>query len=136
MAHPHLVRNVALIGHLHHGKTSILDVLVKAVHKSGDAVGKLGHEGFTADSEQTRYTDTRGDEQKRALSIKATPVSLLLQVSIKHPLSSNLFLRGSLCSSLTQTPTEKHYLFNLVDTPGHTNFSDEVINCCSFNGTR
>lgn len=83
MAHPHLVRNVALIGHLHHGKTSILDMLVKSVHTSGDAVGKLGHGGVTAGSEQTRYTDTRDDEQKRALSIKATPVSLLLQVSTK-----------------------------------------------------
>ena len=50
-----------------------------------------------------RYTDSRVDEQKRGLSIKAMPVTLLLQSS-----------------------SEKHYVMNLIDTPGHTNFSDEV----------
>jgi U5 small nuclear ribonucleoprotein component len=50
-----------------------------------------------------RYTDSRVDEQKRGLSIKASPISLLLQA-----------------------PSSKHYLFNILDTPGHTNFTDEV----------
>ena len=43
------------------------------------------------------------DEQKRGLSIKAMPVSMLLKTS-----------------------SEKHHLLNLIDTPGHTNFADEV----------
>lgn len=29
---PALVRNVALIGHLHHGKTAIMDMLVEQTH--------------------------------------------------------------------------------------------------------
>ena len=53
--------------------------------------------------EGRRYTDTRVDEQKRGLSIKSMPVTLLLQGT-----------------------SEKHYLVNLIDTPGHVNFSDEV----------
>eukprot|EP01118_Nematostelium_gracile_P006616 TRINITY_DN2127_c0_g1_i2.p1 TRINITY_DN2127_c0_g1~~TRINITY_DN2127_c0_g1_i2.p1 ORF type:complete len:820 (+),score=207.79 TRINITY_DN2127_c0_g1_i2:457-2916(+) len=52
---------------------------------------------------ETRYTDTRADEQKRALSIKSIPISLVLQNS--H---------------------EKSYVLNLMDTPGHVNFSDEI----------
>ena len=52
---------------------------------------------------QERFTDTRYDEQERGLSIKATPVSLVLPC-----------LRS------------KNYLMNLYDTPGHINFSDEV----------
>ncbi len=49
-----------------------------------------------------RYTDTRLDEQKRGLSIKSCPVSLLLEDS-----------RG------------KSFLLNLLDCPGHVGFSDE-----------
>lgn len=43
------------------------------------------------------------DEQERGLSIKATPMSLVLTDS--H---------------------EKSYLFNIMDAPGHVNFSDET----------
>eukprot|EP00698_Gefionella_okellyi_P010310 TRINITY_DN2667_c0_g1_i1.p1 TRINITY_DN2667_c0_g1~~TRINITY_DN2667_c0_g1_i1.p1 ORF type:complete len:964 (-),score=265.86 TRINITY_DN2667_c0_g1_i1:22-2913(-) len=52
---------------------------------------------------QVRYTDTRIDEQERGISIKSTPMTLALQTS-----------KG------------KSYAFNLIDTPGHVNFSDEV----------
>ena len=49
------------------------------------------------------HTDTRYDEQKRRLSIKAIPMSLLM------PSSSG-----------------KSFALNIVDTPGHVNFIDEV----------
>ena len=29
---PALIRNVALVGHLHHGKTSLMDMLVEQTH--------------------------------------------------------------------------------------------------------
>lgn len=50
-----------------------------------------------------RYTDTLFTEQERGVSIKATPVTLVLQ-DVK----------------------EKSYLMNIFDSPGHVNFSDEV----------
>ena len=50
-----------------------------------------------------RYLDTRKDERERELSIKATPMSLLLPNS-----------RG------------KTHLISLMDTPGHVNFGDEA----------
>ena len=31
MSNPELVRNVALVGHLHHGKTTVVDMLVEQV---------------------------------------------------------------------------------------------------------
>jgi U5 small nuclear ribonucleoprotein component len=107
MHHPHLVRNIAVIGHLHHGKTCLVDNLVALTHQLEPA--RRGHQGKAGKREvgglatERRYTDSRVDEQKRGLSIKASPVSLLLQSS-----------------------TEKHFLFNLIDTPGHVNFQDEV----------
>jgi 116 kDa U5 small nuclear ribonucleoprotein component len=52
---------------------------------------------------QLRYTDTRRDSQERGVSLKAMPMTLLLQ-----------------------NPSEKSFLMNLYDTPGHVNFSDEI----------
>ncbi|XP_066554667.1 116 kDa U5 small nuclear ribonucleoprotein component [Amia ocellicauda] len=55
------------------------------------------------DDMDLRYTDILFTEQERGVGIKSTPVTLVLPDS-----------RG------------KSYLFNIMDTPGHVNFSDEV----------
>ncbi|XP_010942549.1 110 kDa U5 small nuclear ribonucleoprotein component CLO [Elaeis guineensis] len=94
-SNPSLVRNVALVGHLHHGKTVFMDMLVEQTHEIST---------FDPDSERhMRYTDTRIDEQERRISIKAVPMSLVLEDS-----------------------NAKSYLCNIMDTPGHVNFSDEM----------
>lgn len=95
MANPTLIRNVALIGNLHHGKTLIMDMLFQQTH----VVNTLD-----PDSEKhLRYTDTRLDEQERQISIKTVPMSLVLEDS-----------------------AGKSFLCNIMDTPGHVNFSDEM----------
>ncbi|TRY59810.1 hypothetical protein DNTS_035239 [Danionella cerebrum] len=55
------------------------------------------------DDDDLRYTDILFTEQERGVGIKSTPVTMVLPDS-----------RG------------KSYLFNIMDTPGHVNFSDEV----------
>ncbi|KAF5198581.1 U5 small nuclear ribonucleoprotein component [Thalictrum thalictroides] len=95
MSNPALVRNVALVGHLQHGKTLFMDMLVEQTHHIST---------FDSNSEKhMRYTDTRIDEQERRISIKAVPMSLVLEDS-----------------------KAKSYLCNVMDTPGHVNFSDEM----------
>lgn len=94
MDQPDLIRNVALCGHLHHGKTSFMDMLVEQTHTV--------EWGAEAAEKAIRYTDTLYSEQERQLSIKNTPMTLVLPDS-----------------------REKSYLVNLMDCPGHVNFSDE-----------
>jgi U5 small nuclear ribonucleoprotein component len=110
---PALVRNIVLAGHLHHGKTSIMDMLVRETHSFGKTNAKNASasshefERKWAGAEDLRYTDTRIDEQKRKLSIKGIPMSLLMPSS-----------------------TGKSYALNIMDTPGHVNFIDEVTAAC------
>jgi U5 small nuclear ribonucleoprotein component len=57
LRNPNLTRNVAVCGHLHHGKTSLMDMLVQQTHAIGGLAGKNTNET------QTRYCDNRLDEQ-------------------------------------------------------------------------
>ena len=69
MDNGNLVRNIALVGHLHHGKTSFVDCLMEQTHP--DLV--------SSSDKPIRYTDTLFTEQERGVSIKAMPVSLVCQ---------------------------------------------------------
>uniref|UniRef100_A0A6P7GA94 116 kDa U5 small nuclear ribonucleoprotein component n=1 Tax=Diabrotica virgifera virgifera TaxID=50390 RepID=A0A6P7GA94_DIAVI len=64
-----LIRNVALVGHLHHGKTSFVDCLIRQTHPTYQ----------DNEEKNLRYTDILFTEQERGCSIKSIPVTLLLQ---------------------------------------------------------
>jgi 116 kDa U5 small nuclear ribonucleoprotein component len=100
MNFPEQVRNVALAGHLHHGKTAFIDMLVMETHNIQEKIDK---KRGRRREEQLRYTDTHNLELERGVSIKSAPMSLVLQST-----------KG------------KSHLVNIIDTPGHVNFADEV----------
>lgn len=100
MNFPEQTRNVAFAGHLHHGKTAFADMLVLETH---DITDRLERRVGKNRDEQLRYTDIHVLERDHGVSVKAAPMSLVLQSS-----------KG------------KSHLVNFIDTPGHVNFVDEV----------
>jgi len=63
---PETIRNVVILGNLHHGKTSLVDMLVFQTHQTAINL-----------DQPERYTDTHVMERSRAISIKSSPMSLL-----------------------------------------------------------
>lgn len=90
------IRNIAVIAHVDHGKSTLSDSLVaKAGIISEKVAGKA------------RVLDNREDEIERGITIKSTGVTMYY----KH----NLYGKE-----------EEEYLINLIDSPGHVDFSSEV----------
>jgi elongation factor 2 len=94
------IRNMSVIAHVDHGKSTLSDALVC---KAGIIANKVAGDA--------RYTDTRDDEKERGITIKSTGVSMYY----KYDLNQN-----------PQNPKEEEYLINLIDSPGHVDFSSEV----------
>jgi len=94
------IRNMSVIAHVDHGKSTLTDSLIGAAGIIASA--KVGEQ---------RYTDTRQDEQDRCITIKSTGVSLYYELDeARVPPGSN----------------GNAFLINLIDSPGHVDFSSEV----------
>ncbi|KAI9225904.1 MAG: P-loop containing nucleoside triphosphate hydrolase protein [Piptocephalis tieghemiana] len=97
------VRNMSVIAHVDHGKSTLTDSLVS---KAGIiASAKAG---------EARFTDTRQDEQDRCITIKSTAISMFFELD-KEDLGA-----------VKQKTDGNEFLINLIDSPGHVDFSSEV----------
>ena len=91
------IRNMSVIAHVDHGKSTLTDSLIARA-------GIIAREKAGDD----RFTDFRKDEAERGITIKSTGVSLYYKYDIDD------------------SGQEGEFLINLIDSPGHVDFSSEV----------
>jgi elongation factor 2 len=104
------IRNMSVIAHVDHGKSTLTDSLVA---KAGIiAAAKAG---------ETRATDTRKDEQERCITIKSTAISMYFEMDKK-----DLEFVKQEKAKKPDGSVEPGFLINLIDSPGHVDFSSEV----------
>jgi len=104
------IRNMSVIAHVDHGKSTLTDSLVA---KAGIiAAAKAG---------ETRATDTRKDEQERCITIKSTAISMFFDMDPKDL----EFIKQDRAKKADGS-LETGFLINLIDSPGHVDFSSEV----------
>lgn len=90
------IRNMSVIAHVDHGKSTLTDALICKA-------GLISEE----QAGNKRWTDKDEKEQEKGITIKSTGVSLCFDYAEKGE-------------------PESKYLINLIDSPGHVDFSSEV----------
>merc|ERR1711887_171028 len=101
------IRNMSVIAHVDHGKSTLTDSLVS---KAGIIASSRAGE--------TRFTDTRKDEQERCITIKSTAISMYFTLDADT--------QSLITDPNQQEKNEPGFLINLIDSPGHVDFSSEV----------
>lgn len=133
------IRNICILAHVDHGKTTLSDYLLSS---NGYISTKLAG--------KVRFLDNREDEQRRMITMKSSSVALLycdtpaatpLLATTPAPSTDAKETKASAAiadenagnvagaaAASSGGSLDKMYLINLIDSPGHVDFSSEVSN--------
>src|SRR4028118_1049045 len=80
------LRNVAIIAHVDHGKTTLVDALLR----QAGALGRAKGEGTDNDSTQDRVMDSMDLERERGITILAKNTAIRLADDEGNPVTVNI----------------------------------------------
>ncbi|KAJ1994128.1 Cytoplasmic GTPase/eEF2-like protein (ribosomal biogenesis) [Coemansia spiralis] len=116
---PQNIRNVCVLAHVDHGKTTLSDALLAT---NGIISTKLAG--------KVRYLDSREDEQERGITMESSGISLYYKVLRKNVEDAENTPSTQDSSGAVTSVEHNHgvseYLINLIDSPGHIDFASEV----------
>jgi elongation factor 2 len=116
MDKPDQIRCLSVIAHVDHGKSTLTDSLVS---KAGIIAAK--------NAGDARFTDTRADEQERCITIKSTGISMYFEYDLEAYYSVDKAEGAAVVVDGDEVEVnDKSFLINLIDSPGHVDFSSEV----------
>lgn len=114
------IRNFAIIAHIDHGKSTLADRLLELT----GTISKESHE--------EQLLDRNPISRERGITIKLAPVRMSLKNSKFQTLNSKQFQNSNEKDQLGFRESDlgfsnsKEFILNLIDTPGHVDFSYEV----------
>lgn len=109
------IRNFCIIAHIDHGKSTLADRFL-------ELTGTVDKRQM-----QEQFLDQMELERERGITIKLQPVRMKYRMQIRNPNSEirnkSLEIRNS---KFEIADSVQEYELNLIDTPGHVDFSYEV----------
>lgn len=106
------IRNFVIVAHIDHGKSTLADRFL-------ELTGTVEKRKM-----QEQYLDTMELERERGITIKLQPVRMRYRLLKDQSLKSNV--KKSSGFSHSALDFEQVFILNLIDTPGHVDFSYEV----------
>jgi len=110
------IRNFCIIAHIDHGKSTLADRFL-------ELTGTIEKRKM-----QEQYLDQMELERERGITIKLQPVRMLYRMPISKSQSLNpkQFQNSNIEIQNNLEISDSEYILNLIDTPGHVDFSYEV----------
>lgn len=105
------IRNFSIVAHVDHGKSTLADRLIELT----GTVPK--------DKMREQFLDTLDIERERGITVKLTPIRMRWRPQQQSAINSQRSINGDPISAGNDSP---EYILNLIDTPGHVDFSYEV----------
>jgi len=111
------IRNFAIIAHVDHGKSTLADRLL-------EITGVV-----SAGKHEEQMLDRNPVSRERGITIKLAPVKMLYSPTVipaEAGIQSKMHSNGDYIDSRLRGNDKQEYILNLIDTPGHVDFSYEV----------